>query len=192
MDWAVSIAIISAAAAIASVVSVLLTLIKVRRRIRISVEEGLKPEKTAGLILLIGPSMGSAPTSIEYHLPVLRHCWLVGTKDCSSTAKNLREKYQEVDFYWDEANWVNLDEIKSTYDVISRIIEEESAKVGLNKDDIIADITGGVKPMTAGMTLACASYQYNMQYMKAPRSESGAIISGGISEPIKIDTTFKS
>jgi hypothetical protein len=179
-------------ATIVSVLSLLVALSKSRYgKVRLSIKEEDKPNKRAGLILLVGTAKGSAPAAIEYHLPTLRHCWLIATKDGLSTAQQLADIYQGIAFYWGEPSYiVDPDEIGSTYNVVSRILDIEAQKVGLKSVNLIADITGGLKPMAAGITLACVTYQCNMQYMKAPRNEFGDVILGGKPEPIKIDTTF--
>jgi hypothetical protein len=77
---------------------------------------------------------------------------------------------------------------------VVKILEVEAVKAGLKPNEIIADITGGVKPMTAGMTLACVARNRNMQYMKVPRDKTGQVIPGVTPEPIRvpirIDTAF--
>lgn len=179
-------------ATIVSVLSLLVALSKNRYgKVRLNIKEEDKPDKRAGLILLVGTAKGSAPAAIDYHLPNLRHCWLIATKDGLSTAQQLAEMYHKITFYLGEPSYiVDPDEIGSTYNVVSRILDIEVQKVGLKTSNIIADITGGLKPMAAGMALACVTHQYNMQYMKALRNEFGDIILQGKPEPIKIDTVF--
>lgn len=74
--------------------------------------------------------------------------------------------------------------------MVIRILDVEAVQAGLMPDDLIADITGGTKPMTTGMGLACLVRNLDMEYMKAPRDESGQVMIGAIAEPIHIDTTF--
>jgi hypothetical protein len=187
--------IVFAVAFMAMAVSIISTLIalKSRSKIKIHIKEEYKPDKRTGLLLLIGPAKGAAPAAIEYHRPKLRHCWLIGTKDSLPTVQQLIKIYQEITFYWGKPDYlVDPDEIRNTYEVVSRVFDIEVSKAGLRNSDVIADITGGLKPMTAGMVLACVDHKCNMQYMKAPRNEAGEVIYGGIHVPIKIDTTLKS
>jgi len=160
---------------------------------RVSIREEFKPNKRKGLVLLLGPTEASAPASIEYHLPTLQCCWMIATKESIKTAVILAEKYagQIPNLYWGSPNYlVDPDQIQSTYDMIVRILDVEAIEAGLKRSDIISDITGGVKPMTAGMSLACLARNYDMQYMKAPRDALGQVVKGGIPEPIHIDTTL--
>jgi hypothetical protein len=43
----------------------------------------------------------------------------------------------------------------------------------LTETDLIADITGGQKPMTVGLALACSARNIQMQYMKIMRTLMG-------------------
>jgi len=54
----------------------------------------------------------------------------------------------------------------------------------------VADISGGTKPMAAGMALACLARNRDMQFMKRPRDTSGHETPATTAEPIRIDTTF--
>ena len=80
--------------------------------------------------------------------------------------------------------------MEDTYTQVLRIYEEELPQRGLKAEEIIADITGGQKPMTAGMALACLAKNLDMQYMKARRNEQGEPDLTVPPEPVKIDTTF--
>jgi hypothetical protein len=104
----------------------------------------------------------------------------------------LRGAYPTVVFHWDPTVYlIDPDEITSTYALVSRILDEEVPGAGLQTAKVIADITGGTKPMTAGLTLACIDHKCNMQYMKTPRNEAGQPVHGATPVPIKIDATFK-
>jgi len=177
-------------------VAVIIIVLTWRRRQslgRIVILDKLKPQKRKGLILLAGPTEASAPASIEYHLPTISHCWIIATDESIGTAAKLAEKYAEKvpNIYYGSPNYiVNPDLIQHTYDMVVRILEVEAFQNNLSPNNIIADITGGTKPMTTGMGLACLARDFDMEYMKAPRDSSGHVIKGAKAEPIKIDTTF--
>ena len=160
---------------------------------RVGIREELKPEKRKGLILLAGPTEASTPHAIEYHLGDLEYCWIISTPESIHTADHLSNKYRDkIPFiYKGSPNYlVNPDQIQDTYDLVFRIIEVEAVGKGLKPGQLIADITGGTKPMTTGMGLACLARDLDMEYMKAPRDAEGRIIPGSAAEPIRIDTTF--
>jgi hypothetical protein len=160
---------------------------------RIGVKEELQPGKRVGLILLASSREAAAPASIQYHLPALKHCWIVATRESQATALALATRYRDQIpyLYYGEPNYlVDPDQIQSTYDMIVRILDVEAVKAGLPAGAMIADITGGTKPMTAGMALACLARSRDMQYMKTPRDEAGQVLDGAVAEPIRIDATF--
>jgi len=73
---------------------------------------------------------------------------------------------------------------------VTRILKKEVPEAGVDPDDVIADITGGQKPMTAGMALACLAKGQQVQYMKAKRGPNGEPDTSVPPEPVKIDMTF--
>jgi hypothetical protein len=167
----------------------------IRQRVigRVEIAEALKPGPRAGLIVLVGPTPAAAPASIEYHLPALRHCWLIATGDSLKTAAELYDQYRDrvPHIHWGQPNYaVDPDQMASTYKLVVRILDEEAVEAGLQRGDVIADITGGTKPMTSGVAIACLARDRDMQYMKAPRDAAGQVIEGAVAEPVKIDTAF--
>lgn len=186
---------ISIAVALVSVlVSVAATFIAFKgrtHRVAIHINENLKPEKSTGLILLVGPSRGSAPAAVAFHRPTLKFCWLVGTEDSLSTIQSLITENEGVTFFWGDDYTVDADEVRSTYDVVSRVLLNEVPALGLKEGDVVADITGGLKPMSAGLSLACTEHQRLMQFMKAPRDAEGKVLRGGLPEPVKVQFQFR-
>lgn len=160
---------------------------------RVSIQEELQPSQRRGLILLAGPSEASAPASIDYHLPVLQHCWIIATAESLKTAARLAERYrgQIKNIYWGAPTYlVDPDQIQETYALVVRILEVEALQVHIDPSALIADITGGTKPMTTGMGLACLAGNLDMEYMKAPRDAEGQVIPGERALPVRIDSTF--
>ncbi len=183
------------AAAAVAVALVILVYTAVRRPVvgKVAIEEEYKPARRQGLILLIGPTEAAAPHAIEYHLPTLKQCWLIATAESQSVAATLAQRYGDrVRMSYGSPEYVvHPDEMKSTYDVVVNALKRAGdPAAGLSPGEVIADLTGGLKPMTAGMTLACLAHNADLQYMKAPRDAQGQVIPGAIPEPIRIDTTF--
>jgi hypothetical protein len=166
----------------------------VRRRVvgRVGISEEMKPKPRRGLILLVSPHPGTAPYAIKYHLGTLKACWLLASSDSARVAEQLYKEYQDQIPYiaYGREYTVDPDKIEDTYMQVLRICEEELPNRGLKVEEVIADITGGQKPMTAGMALACLAKNLDMQYMKARRSEQGEPDRNVPPEPVKIDTTF--
>ncbi len=150
-----------------------------RARPRILASAGAPPTKHAGLILLIGPGRPgedpmsqSAGKAILYHMSAddnagLRKCWLItprnredamevaGKLHAQCVAKNIAAQIVPIDDSFDA---------QATYDEVRRIYNEDAAASNLERWQVIADFTGGTKPMTAGMVLACGQ-DWPMQYM---------------------------
>lgn len=130
------------------------------------------PPKSPGLILLIGPGRidqnslnQSAIDAVEYHSPVVRHCWLIGT-DASrqvleeKIAPRLRAAHITVHIRY----IADPTDVQETYGLIQSLYAEEIAEAGLQAPEVIADVTGATKPMSFGMMLACGTSR-PIQYM---------------------------
>jgi hypothetical protein len=184
-------------AAALTVIAVSIIVLKTLRRIevgRVGISEGLKPEPRTGLILLVSGTKATAPAAIEYHMnaKTLRVLWLVASSETMSVAETLAREYRRriSEIRWGEEYRVDPDRVEDTYNIVTRILQKEVATYKFEQRQIIADITGGLKPMTAGMTLACLARNQDMQYMMAVRGPNGEPDRTVPAEPVKIDTTF--
>lgn len=160
---------------------------------QVSMTQEKPPREQMGLLLMTDVAGKNARDAIEYCLPTLKHCWIIATRESLETAQALAAQYQNqiANIYYGELSYlVDPDQIQATYDTAVRIFDTETEAAGLQPDEIVADISGGTKPMTAGMTLACLARDRDMQFMKKPRDASGHVRSGTIAEPIRVDTTF--
>ena len=158
----------------------LLLWIDQRNRERIT---GLKLEDVPinphpGLIMMISPHNKDVPLKvIEHHQLALKHCWLVATKDSLDTAielaADIRHRWPSIRVHDAEpGDLVDPDYSQGTWQRVENIYVE-AREWGLKEDDIVADITGGLKPMTAGMAIACLPRNRPMQYLKTIRDEEG-------------------
>jgi hypothetical protein len=183
-DWILSIATGATIAAMTSAVVGFYYELQKRKINQLTVREEDRPEQALGLILLIGIYKSSAPSAIEYHLPKLRYCWLMTSSEGVKTAQALARSYPNVEFYWGDNYIISQDDVISSYRVSSNILNRDLSKIGLEKASLMADITGGTKPMTAGLVLACSQNKLSMQYMKSPRDSKGEIVGDPL--PIKV------
>ena len=145
------------------------------------VPEEKRPPRFPGLIVLVGigrkdvePEKLSHNPAIEYHLDCeeaggepVRVCWLIatgGVKGSVPVAREVRKRYES------RCDKMILHVLNSAFDVqeayrlVHHIYTEEAAEHGLAPEQIIADFTGGTKPMSAGMILTCQD-RWPMQYM---------------------------
>jgi hypothetical protein len=143
------------------------------------VPQALQPPRRRGLIVLVGtgrpgedPMRQSAWSAIEYHFSQsrevgLERCWLIAT----AGEKGSLPIAQELEKLCSAKNIVPIIRtvadpfsVQESYELVQRIYEQEVPENGLLESDVIADFTGGVKPMSAGMILACGDRRM-MQYM---------------------------
>lgn len=159
---------------------------------RIYLLDERKPQPCEGLILLISQTEGAAPAAIAFHQERLRHCWLLTTPQSTKTAAVLMEKFRDssICFHYGSDYEVCFDDAASTHRVVRRILETELPAQQLQTDNVIADITGGSKPMTAGMFIASLTRQVALQYIVAQKDTTGRAVPGALGEPIRLDTSF--
>lgn len=138
-----------------------------------------KPPKMKGLILLVGKGLQGKPAqeqsahvAIEYHLknPAgrlgLRDCWLIASEDSYTYALELKEEFEKrgIEMHLNKVADPYYD-VNDTYGVVSKIYDEDLSKAKLAENEVIADFTGGTKPMSLGMAMACLPNNRAMQYM---------------------------
>jgi len=138
------------------------------------VPEDQRPSKHRGLIVLVGtgrpgedPMQQSAGIAITYHQPVLQTCWLIATAGEGGSlpvAQKLEEQSRAAGIQPHVLAVADPFSVQETYELVERIYREDVPKANLAEDQVIADFTGGVKPMSAGMILACGETR-SMQYM---------------------------
>ncbi|MCA9940677.1 MAG: hypothetical protein KC418_18700 [Anaerolineales bacterium] len=160
---------------------------------RVYLLEERKPGKRKGLIVLVSQYKASAPAAIQYHLESMTDCWLISTPQSTTVAAEIASDFSEnrqVRFHYGSNYEVLFDDAASTNRVAKRIIFEELASLNLQPNDLIGDITGGSKPMTAGLVFACREREIPLQYIVAEKDETGRAKPGAFGEPIKLDLSF--
>jgi len=141
-----------------------------------------------GLIWLLGPGrFDHLMVAIRHHYSAekteyrLKHCWLIVAEDsCTErTLKTVCEKLIEegLDI---EIHPIRIREstLEAVYCAVESIYLAEGAKYGLRPHEIVADITGGLKTMTAGMLLACLPFERPVEYVASSRDAEGNPIAG--------------
>ncbi|MFQ6102121.1 MAG: hypothetical protein ACE5OS_12930 [Anaerolineae bacterium] len=154
------------------------------------VPEEARPPRFPGLIVLVGPGRKGANrdelshnAAIEYHLSQeeaggepLRVCWLIATAGVTGSVPVARAVRQR---YGDRCELIirelaNPFDLEDAYELVRRIYAQEAVEHGLSPAQVIADFTGGTKPMSAGMVLACRD-RWPMQYMTGGREEIASV-----------------
>ncbi len=152
-----------------------------RRRAKplVLVAEEERPRKFPGLIVLVGtgrpgedPFSQSAWSAIEHHMSHngndgLKVCWLVaseGERGSLPIALEYQQRCRASGIQAYTPTVANPFVVQDCYEVVQKIYEALVPAEGLSEQDVIADITGGTSPMSAGMALACGDRR-PMQYM---------------------------
>jgi hypothetical protein len=168
---------------IALVLWVVAVLLRRREEEVVLVPRDARPPRSPGLIALVGPGPQDkevAPQeqpsakAIEYHLGAggaLKACWLIasgGKEGSVLVAEAIRDLYHPHRCQVKVCPIGDPFSVQDTYDVVQRIYNheiygDELKDARLKPDDVISDFTGGTKPMTAGMVLACGRHR-PMQY----------------------------
>lgn len=156
---------------------------------RPQVHDDRRPRPAMGLILLVSPQPGTSEAAIAFHRETLRVCWLIATPNSLAIARDLERRFQgrvpSIRLGTDYL--VDADSANRSYRMVLRILEEEAPALDLAREELIADVTGGTKPMTAGMTIACLAAGARMQYMLAERKPDGSPDPAQPVAPIEIE-----
>ena len=141
-----------------------------------------------GLIWLLGPGhFDHLMIAIRHHYSRgkrevgLEHCWLIMVEDSyvEKTLKAIRKEISNESFDI-EVHPIHIQEptLEAVYCAVESVYLVEGSKCGLRPHDIVADITGGLKTMTAGMLLACLPFGRHVEYVTSKRDAEGNPIAG--------------
>ena len=147
--------------------------------LRSLVPETQRPPRHSGLMLLVSTlrpgedlRKPSALHAIRYHhdpLPGagLRVCWLIasgGEHGSLDVAELLAAECRVLGVtprVWSVGDpW----SVQATFELVQDLFAVDVPAQGLAEHEVICDFTGGIKPMSAGMILACGE-RWTMQYM---------------------------
>lgn len=135
-----------------------------------------QPPPMPGLVALVSPEQidayqprlrQSAFDAMQYHRPALRCCWLIATSgahgslDAANWLVDYCQHWNIAAEVWHVADPSSVDE---TFQLTRWLYTVAIPAAGLQPAEVIADLTGAVKPMTIGMWLACAPH-IPVQYM---------------------------
>lgn len=141
------------------------------RRVKVSspLKEGTVPPYP-GLIWMLTPNnLDAAHLVLTHHQHKLLRVWVILTAGDDVLTGLLQEMRNMVAKEgWGcaiEAVEIESPELKPVYDAVTFIYRERVPAVGLSADRVCSDITGGNKPMTAGMALACLRNDWHMEYL---------------------------
>jgi hypothetical protein len=166
------------------------------RTVRIEVDESRLAPAHAGLVWLFGPGpFEHLLFALEHHRKGSggAHCWLVmqNTEPVQQAFNQLSQQLLEQDLTT-QLHPVYIDEldVRASYEAVRFIFERESVEEGLRPDQVIADVTGGTKPLSAGMVLAALTVGGALEYVESERDPDGLPIPGTL-RVVLVDTTFQ-
>ena len=157
------------------VVIVLQKLLARRRREAGVPEQARAPERRA-LVLLVSPHSGGGDvTIIEWHARSqrLRHCWLITTSEASARAQSLEYELRQRNVRPYVVDIADANDVMSTYVAVLESIEHALRLAP--QEEIVVDISGGTKLMTAGAALACLDSGVQMEYLVPGRQADGSV-----------------
>lgn len=137
-----------------------------RRQMATRVVDKPNPPQYKGLILMVS-RLETAREAIDYHKDALQCCWLITTPApwIRQHADQLKQEYEDAISYVDIAHIANEYDTRGCYELVRGIHHREAARLGLLPGEVIADITGGTKPMTMGMILACVEGEFPIEHI---------------------------
>ncbi|HDN80166.1 MAG TPA: hypothetical protein ENG33_06865 [Chloroflexi bacterium] len=143
-----------------------------RRKYRPGEVEGKgKPYKRKGLIVLVS-NPDTVRKAMEYHQDTLAYCWLITTKEVEKRGTVDRIKSLATpQVHFEERRLEDEYDAEECYQVIRGILQHDLERFGLTPEEVICDITGGTKPMTMGMILACVEKGYPVEHVPAVYDE---------------------
>lgn len=154
-------------------------------RLAFTLEENTpSPPQRRGLIWILTPS-GTQHTmvAIRHHYGDgtqynhLRHCWLIQQRNNTKVTRerHILEEQLQAEQIQIELHTVNIDQlsVSATYAALVQVVEEKIGAEGLSPSQVVVDITGGTKPMTAGFILGALSTDTLLEYVETDRDSDG-------------------
>jgi hypothetical protein len=149
------------------------------------VDESRLAPRYPGLIWLLGPG------PFDHLLNALKHhsqegqeqqCWLVMQRNAPAVEASFLQLSQHL---LEAGAPVRLHRIyldhldaQDAYQAVRTVWEREALEEKLRPEQVIADITSGTKPLTAGMVLAAVTTGYPLEYVETDRDAEGKPIPG--------------
>lgn len=161
---------------------------------QVTEQSAVEPHR--GLVWLLSPgAIEHLLFAVRQHLPRLLRVWIIMTGDPAVQQRLGEFRATVVKEGWSvavEPVEIEQPDLACTLAAVEAIYQERVPAAGLAPEDVIADITGGLKPMTSGMTLACYVHGWPLEYVSASRDFRGEPRSGGdkVLVSVNIDTNL--
>jgi hypothetical protein len=152
-------------------------------RIEVAVDESQLAPARRGLIWLFGPNYAHLLNALAHHQAGGggEHCWLImqdtpviqdAFQRCTAALVEVELTTRVYPVYIRDLD------AQAAYRAVRTIVRRELAEVDLAPEDVIADITSGTKPLTAGMVLAALTGGVALEYVQSQRDAQGRVVDG--------------
>jgi hypothetical protein len=128
------------------------------------------PQKHRGLIFLFSREE-TLREAIQHHQPGLKHCWLLVTPEMQGRATSTMRHFSDLSFALHPLS--DRYDSQACYQTVLDIYQREAPRLGIPSGQVIADITGGTKPMTMGMIVACLEGDYPIEHVPTAFDAAG-------------------
>ena len=119
--------------------------------------------------------IGQTFKAINHHIGKLTHCWLIFSPQSGVNVDIINYFFEKITNKSLTSDFIKIDDPNNSKRIKEKIDSIYKDLPGdLQTTDIIADITAGNKPMTAGMILSCLHSERNIEYIE--QSERRALI----------------
>ena len=142
--------------------------------------------KYRGIIWLLSPNKGSVPIArygIGQHREKgqLEICWCIYGSDDEQEREALEARIQDLRKELQAFGYpirikpheINKADAEHTFQAVMDIYQHKIQDYGLERSEVIADITGGFASMSAGMTLACSFLGADIEYIQVEFTKQG-------------------
>jgi hypothetical protein len=128
------------------------------------------PERYRGLVFLFSRE-DTLREAVQYHQPTLEHCWLLVTPEMRDRAASVVSRFPDLPFTIHPLG--DRYDSQACYQTILDIYQRGASRQGIPPQQVIADITGGTKPMTMGMIVACLEGDYPIEHVPTAFNAAG-------------------
>jgi len=111
--------------------------------------------------------IGQTFKAINHHIGKLTHCWLIFSPQSGVNVDIINYFFEKITNKSLTPDFIKIDDSNNSKHIKEKIDSIYKDLPGdLQTTDIIADITAGNKPMTAGMILSCLHSDRNIEYIE--------------------------
>lgn len=149
------------------------------RTVEVEVDESRLAPAHAGLIWLFGPGrFDHLLFALNHHRKSGggAHCWLV-MQQIDAVQQTFGELSQQLAAAGASTClhpvYIEQLDVQAAYQAVRSVFDREAKEEGLDPAEVIADITGGTKPLTAGMVLAAITSGKRIEYVESERDAQG-------------------